>query len=243
MAESIGSFSFDVTKRILSMLFQDGPTKKTNLATKTGLNYNVCVRYIKMLQLLGWLDASTDISITETGRNVMKRLMNQTSDNNIEVVQDINVKPNSHEDDIKQFSNQLTEESSIKFDQDPQYKPCIMIVDDEPDVLLTYESFLFYTGFDIKSYTDSYKALRAFTSDPNLYDLVVLDIRMENLNGLQLYQCMKALKPSSKIIFASALDAAKELTTMLPGVSSQEIIKKPVDKENFIQSIKIALRK
>ncbi|HEX2305498.1 MAG TPA: response regulator [Nitrososphaeraceae archaeon] len=243
MAESIGSFSFDVTKRILSMLFQDGPTKKTNLATKTGLNYNVCVRYIKMLQLLGWLDVSTDISITETGRNVMRRLRNQTSDNNIDVVQDSNEKAYSHEDDIKQFSSQLTEQSSNKFDQDPQYKPCIMIVDDEPDVLVTYESFLFYKGFDIKSFTDSYKALRAFTSEPKLYDLVILDIRMENLNGLQLYQCMKALNPSSKIIFASALDAAKELTTMLPGITSQEIIKKPIDKENFLRSIKIALGK
>lgn len=243
MAESIGSFSFDVTKRILSVLFQDGPRKKTNLATKTGLNYNVCVRYVKMLQLLGWLDVSTDISITEMGRNVMRRLMNQTSVNNINIVQDSNAKPNPHEDDIKQFSNQLTEESSNKFDQKSEYKPCIMIVDDEPDVLVTYESFLFYKEYDTMTFADSYKALRAFTSDPKLYDLIILDIRMENLNGLQLYQCMKALNPSSKIIFASALDAAKELTTLLPGITSQDIIRKPVDKENFLRSIKFALSK
>jgi hypothetical protein len=30
---------------------------------------------------------------------------------------------------------------------------------------------------------------------------------------------------------------------MLPGISSQEIIKKPVDKENFVRSIVIALGK
>jgi CheY-like chemotaxis protein/predicted transcriptional regulator len=243
MAESIGSFSFDVTKRILSILFHDGPTKKTNLATKTGLNYNVCIRYVKMLKLLGWLDVNTEISVTETGRNVMRRLLNQTSVDDIDIVQDASAKLNSHVDDSKQFSNQLTEESSKKFDQNSQYKPRIMIVDDEPDVLLTYESFLFYEGYDLKTFTDSYKSLKAFTSDPNLYDLVILDIRMENLNGLQLYQCMKALNPSSKIIFASALDAAKELTTVLPGISSQEIIKKPVDKESFVRSIKIALGK
>jgi two-component SAPR family response regulator len=66
---------------------------------------------------------------------------------------------------------------------------------------------------------------------------------MENLNGLQLYQCMKALNPSSNIIFASALDAAKELATVLPGISLRDIIKKPVDKQNFLRSIRIALGK
>jgi len=34
---------------------------------------------------------------------------------------------------------------------------------------------------------------------------------MENLNGLQLYQCMKAINPTSKILFASALDASKRI--------------------------------
>jgi len=243
MVESIGSFSFDVTKRILSILFEDGPTKKTNLATKTGLNYNVCVRYVNMLKLLGWLNVNTEISITDTGRNVMRRLLNQTSVNNVDIVQDATAKPNSYVDDIGQFSNQLLEESTNEFDQKAQSKPCIMIVDDEPDVLVTYESFLFHEGFDIKKFTDSYKALKAFTSHPNLYDLVILDIRMENLNGLQLYQCMKALNPSSKIIFASALDAAKELTTVIPGISLGDIIKKPIDKQNFLRNIRIALGK
>ena len=241
MAENIGSFSFDVTRRILSELYQNGPTKKTNLATKTGLNYNVCLRYIKMLKLLGWLDGSTDISITETGRNVMRRLMDQASANNIRNDQDLNLGPDSCVDDVEHFSRQMTDASNNKSDQRPVNKPCIMIVDDEPDVLVTYESFLHYTGFDVKTFSDSYKALRAFTLDYNLYDLVILDIRMENLNGLQLYQCMKALNPSSKIIFATALDAAKELTTMLSDIRLQEIIKKPVNKEDFLRTVKMAL--
>jgi hypothetical protein len=52
---------------------------------------------------------------------------------------------------------------------------------------------------------------------------------------------MKAMNPSSKILFASALDAAKELTSILPDIESQDIIKKPVDRENFIKVIKMAL--
>jgi len=229
MAESLGSFSFDVTKRILCTLFNDGSVKKTALATKTRLNYNVCLRYVQMLKVLGWLNLESEVSITETGRNVMNRLLNQPS---------TGIQNNSP---YHMNSNSSSLESSKKLHVSYTQNPTIMIVDDEPDVLLTYESFLNYTGFNVSTFEDSYNALREFTSNPRLYDLVILDIRMENLNGVQLYQCMKAINSSSKIIFASALDAAKELTSLLSDIESHDIIKKPVDKENFVKTIKIAL--
>jgi CheY-like chemotaxis protein/predicted transcriptional regulator len=229
MAENLGSFSFDVTKRILCTLFNDGSLKKTTLATKTRLNYNVCLRYIQMLKVLGWINVSSEISITEIGRNVMKRLLNQPSSD---------IQNNSSYD---MSSNSSTLKSDKKLDQAITHNQNIMIVDDESDVLLTYESFLSYAGFNVSTFADSYEALRDFASNPRLYDLVILDIRMENLNGLQLYQSMKAMNPSSKILFASALDAAKELTSILPDIESQDIIKKPVDRENFIKVIKMAL--
>lgn len=227
MAESLGSFSFDVTKRILCTLFNDGSIKKTSLATKTRLNYNVCLRYIQMLKVLGWLEVSSEVSITETGRNVMNRLLNQPSS-------DIQNKSSYYME-----SNSL--ESSNKLHESSTQNPSVMIVDDEPDVLLTYESFLSNVGFNVSTFEEPYKALAEFTSNPRLYDLIILDIRMENLNGLQLYQCMKAINPTSKLLFASALDATKELTSILPDIQSQDIIKKPVDRENFIKTVKIAL--
>ena len=227
MAESLGSFSFDVTKRILCTLFNGGSIKKTSLATKTRLNYNVCLRYVQMLKVLGWLEVGSEVSITETGRNVMNRLLNQP-------YSDIQNESSYHME-----SNSL--ESTNKLHESSTQNPSIMIVDDEPDVLLTYESFLSNAGFNVSTFEEPYKALAEYTSNPRLYDLIILDIRMENLNGLQLYQCMKAINPASKLIFASALDAAKELTSILPDVQSQDIIKKPVDRENFIKTVKIAL--
>lgn len=227
MAESLGSFSFDVTKRILCTLFNDGSIKKTSLATKTRLNYNVCLRYIQMLKVLGWLEVSSEVSITETGRNVMNKLLNQPSS-------DIQNNSSYHLESISL-------ESSNKLHESSNQNPSIMVVDDEPDVLLTYGSFLSNAGFNVSTFEEPYKALTDFTSNPRLYDLIILDIRMENLNGLQLYQCMKAINPTSKILFASALDAAKELTSILPDIQSQDIIKKPVDRENFIKTVKISL--
>ena len=123
MAENLGSFSFDVTKRILCTLFNDGSLKKTTLATKTRLNYNVCLRYIQMLKVLGWIKVGSEVSITETGRNVMKRLLNQPSSD---------FQNNSSYD---MSSNSSTLEPGKKLDQTITDNQHIMVVDDEPDVL------------------------------------------------------------------------------------------------------------
>jgi CheY-like chemotaxis protein/predicted transcriptional regulator len=239
VAGNIGSFSFDVTQRILYTLYHDGSAKKTALATKTRLNYNVCLRYITMLKVLGWLEVGTAVSITETGRNVLKRLMSET------IIDSKGIEsPLLHLNSHKNLVSGIPIQKSLKTNKthhDPAENSTIMIVDDEPDVLLTYESFLTYTGFKVRTYADSYQALKAFASNPNLYDLVILDIRMENLNGLQLYQSLKAMNPSSRIIFVSALDAAKELTSIFSDVGPEDVIKKPVEKEAFIKAVRTSL--
>jgi predicted transcriptional regulator len=50
----MGSVSLDVIKRILNLL-NEKEMKKTNLALRAGLNYNVCLRYLRLLQQLGWI--------------------------------------------------------------------------------------------------------------------------------------------------------------------------------------------
>jgi CheY-like chemotaxis protein len=68
------------------------------------------------------------------------------------------------------------------------------------------------------------------------YDLVLLDIRMPRLNGLQLFYRMKSIETDTKIIFVPALEAANELLSLLPGIKYDKyIIKKPVGKEPFLE--------
>ena len=45
------------------------------------------------------------------------------------------------------------------------------------------------------------------------------------------------------MIFVSALDAAKELVTIIPEVGNDAVIRKPVSKDDFIKAIKKALAK
>jgi CheY-like chemotaxis protein len=228
--ESIeGSFSFDVTKRILGILSERSQIKKTNLAVKAGLNYNVCLRYINMLQVLGWLEVEKgskweQISITDLGRQVNTRLLTRSqkgAETAIRVQQ-----PARHEESVQKSPIQARH---------------VMVVDDDPDVALTYESFLTSSGYKASVFSGAYDALRDFASGPSHYDLIVLDIRMPDMNGLQLYQSLKAMNPACKVVFVSALDAAEELVSILPGISLQDIIRKPVGKERFIRAVRAAL--
>ena len=61
--------------------------------------------------------------------------------------------------------------------------------------------------------------------------LVVLDIRMKNLNGIQLHQQIKAIDPTIKIIFIKALDILDDLSSIVPGIPKEQIMRKPIDKK------------
>jgi CheY-like chemotaxis protein len=118
----------------------------------------------------------------------------------------------------------------------------ILLVDDEPDALLTYKTFLTIEGYNVDDFTDPREALAHFAqSNPDYYELVVMDIRMPNLNGLQLYYRLKAINPDIRIMFVSALDAAREMVSILPGVKLDDVVQKPVDQKEFLYKVKTAV--
>ena len=120
--------------------------------------------------------------------------------------------------------------------------PTVMLVDDEPDILAIFKTYLSSEGYQVEAFSDSYVALQSFArSEPRHYDLLVLDIRMPTINGLQLYQRLKAVDPYVKVIFMSALDATDELVSILEGVKSADVVRKPIDRKHFIQKVKATI--
>ena len=98
-------------------------------------------------------------------------------------------------------------------------------------------------GYNVDAFTDSQEALMHFaqTNNSYYYNLVITDIRMPGLNGLQLYYRLRAINPNIKVLFVSALDAAEELISILPAVRVGDIIQKPLDKEQFLYKVKATL--
>ena len=145
----------------------------------------------------------------------------------------------------KQIPKVQRQTSKIEEHQQQQKKRAsdtIMLVDDEPDILLTYEAYLANAGYKLDVFTDPREAIMHFEHiDPNTYNLVLMDIRMPNLNGIQLYYRLKAINPNIKILFVSALDAAQEMASVLPDIGLDDVIRKPVDNDQFLSKVKAAI--
>jgi CheY-like chemotaxis protein len=151
--------------------------------------------------------------------------------------------------------------SSLTYDQDNDYysrteiglssnkknnnnKSRIILVDDEQDILFTYQLLLENYDYHVTSFIDPFIALNYIKDLPDFDNLlIILDIRMKNLNGFQLHQQIKAIDPTIKIFFITALDILDELLSIFPGISEEQIMRKPIDNKTFINAIKKLINK
>ena len=115
----------------------------------------------------------------------------------------------------------------------------ILIIDDEEDILYTFTTLLNRQGYKVKAFSNSIEAFTHFTEkSPYFYNLILMDIRMPGINGIQLYHKLRAINPYAKILLVSALDVVHELIESVPGINMKEIIRKPIESEDFILKIK-----
>ena len=171
------------------------------------------------------LNTTTNINDTRNSPHNDKLLSNSISENSF---------TNSH-----YISNSSKEKGLFSHKNNNNNNKRIILVDDEQDILFTYRAFLKDYNYEVSSFTDPSKALNYIRDHKNFNDiLVVLDIRMKNLNGFQLHQQIKSIDPTIKILFVTALDILDELLSIVPGVSKDQIMRKPVDRKIFTNTVK-----
>ena len=118
----------------------------------------------------------------------------------------------------------------------------ILIVDDEEDNALTRKKALIHNGFEkVEAYNDPLLALRHFTAD--LYDLLILDIVMPQIDGFALYEKMKKIDNKVKVCFITAFDVNYQaLRAVFPTVNTTDdlgcFIRKPVEVQQLLKHVK-----
>ena len=133
--------------------------------------------------------------------------------------------------------NSLSKKQPHSFIKDLNDNKRVILVDDEQDILFTYKLFL-ENDYDVISFIDPVFALNYIRNISNFnHLLIILDIRMKNLDGIQLHQQIKAIDPTIKILFVTALDILDELLSIVPGISKEQIMRKPVDKKEFTNTV------
>ncbi|MDW0227874.1 MAG: response regulator [Nitrososphaeraceae archaeon] len=120
-----------------------------------------------------------------------------------------------------------------------EVKKRILIVDDEKDVGWTLKLILENYGFDIDCFTDSATALEKFK--PNLYALIILDIKMPEINGFELYDELKSRDSNIKTLFITALSSVEPYNTrnskVYPLRGVRHFMKKPVSSEELLGQV------
>lgn len=114
-----------------------------------------------------------------------------------------------------------------------------MLIDDDDDILYTFNVLLNRVNYKVKIFSDSIDAFKHFTmKSPYFYDLIIMDIRMPRINGIQLYYKFKAINPYIKILLVSSLELVQELVDSMPEINMNDIVKKPIQAGDFILKVK-----
>ena len=113
-----------------------------------------------------------------------------------------------------------------------------MIVDDEQDILQILRSGLTRYGHKIMTFSDPVLALKEFEVHHSDYSLVLTDIRMPSMSGVELALNVKRIDPDVRILIMSAFEpSAYELSHDLPYVKTEDLLRKPVSLSSICKAI------
>jgi DNA-binding response OmpR family regulator len=116
----------------------------------------------------------------------------------------------------------------------------VLIVDDEPDVTTVFSLGLQDEGFEVYTYNDPLEALSQFRT--NFYDLLLVDINMPKINGIELTRQILELDANVKVCFITAGEVNIEaLRKLYPTRSMGCYIKKPVTIDQLVRRVKAEL--
>ncbi|CRL52606.1 hybrid sensor histidine kinase/response regulator [Pseudomonas sp. URMO17WK12:I11] len=118
----------------------------------------------------------------------------------------------------------------------PEYRLCVLVVDDDSLVLTSTGLLLEDLGHRVISATSGAQALELFASTPGI-DLVITDMAMPLMNGAQLAHAIRILQPDQPIVLATGYAERLEgFAVELPRLS------KPFTQLNLVEIIAQAMK-
>ena len=116
-------------------------------------------------------------------------------------------------------------------------KKKVLIIDDEPDVNTVLKMVLQRNGFSADSYDDPILALKNFKAGS--YDLLLLDIKMPEMDGFHLYKEMKRIDNKIKVCFLTASEMYDERFREEEwcAIDKDLFLRKPIENEELIKKI------
>lgn len=112
----------------------------------------------------------------------------------------------------------------------------VLLVDDEVTITGYLSEMLEIKGFSVTCCNNSQEALSNFVANPEGYDIVITDMTLPGMTGVELARGMLAVRPDLPIILCSGyIDEEKREEIQQAGI--REFFNKPVDSGQLIQAI------
>jgi DNA-binding NtrC family response regulator len=118
--------------------------------------------------------------------------------------------------------------------------PRILIVDDEERFRLTLAKLLKVRELDVTTLGSGPEALEALKQEP--YDVIVLDVRMPGMDGIETLAEIKKLNPNIEVIILTghaSVDAAVDIMKL----GGYDYLLKPCSVEELIEKIEAAFER
>ena len=121
----------------------------------------------------------------------------------------------------------------------PQDADTILMLDDEFDIMSIFTLALERQGFHVIGFTEPLLALDHFQKSSDRSWLIVSDIMMPSIDGIQFIKRVKEVKPDVKVFFMSAfLTDDIQYRTGLSLLKVDEYIEKPITLNDFTKLVK-----
>lgn len=118
----------------------------------------------------------------------------------------------------------------------------ILVVDDDPDITSLYKATLEgRAGFKVDTYNDPREALSNFK--PHYYNISLIDVRMQGMDGFDLYKELKKLDPIIKVCFITGYEINyKALQEIFPELAQECYISKSITMKKLKEHVDYLLQ-
>ena len=141
----------------------------------------------------------------------------------------------SNNDSILEKENSKNED-----DNNDNGKPVakLLIVDDDSDIVQVLKRGLQKNRFLVSAFTNPEEALQSFKSNTEAYCLVLSDVRMPRLSGIQLARKVKEASPSVKVILMTSFEIRdSEFSKVFPSTHVDGFVQKPIGIKDLTKKI------
>jgi CheY-like chemotaxis protein len=110
-----------------------------------------------------------------------------------------------------------------------KFESKLFVIDDDPDIVYVLKHGLQKNGFLVDAFTNPEEALRRFESNPHDLCLIVTDVRMPGLSGIQLARKVKQINPDIKVVLMTAFEIRdNEFSKVFPSTQVDGFVQKPI---------------